>query len=274
MSLRKIVGLLAGFALAVGLIGAGVGAQFTDSVTAQQNIHVGTFSCDITSANGNVSGKTLTYNAPPITSSAAGNSAFTFTVTNTGTISAALQISETALAAPFSSMLTMPVAPVVLAGGNATTYNAGIQWAALSNANRGESVSITYTVNCGEVGTPTVTFYSTDRGSYGGQDSVRFAGSGTGMTPGDTIDVSYSWKVPDCSTFSPACPWDLSTYWSAVGETAPKADANGNFTYWFADNCHDGQNYITDQTAVVTATDGHGHTATGTGILACSLMAP
>ena len=36
MSIKKIVGLLAGFALAVGLIGAGVGATFTDSVTASR----------------------------------------------------------------------------------------------------------------------------------------------------------------------------------------------------------------------------------------------
>ncbi len=50
MSIRKVVGLLAGFALAVGLIGAGVGASFTSSVTAQENIKVGTFQCMIVDA--------------------------------------------------------------------------------------------------------------------------------------------------------------------------------------------------------------------------------
>ena len=47
MAIRKFAGLAAGFALAVGLIGAGVGAQFTDQVTANQNINVGNFQCMI-----------------------------------------------------------------------------------------------------------------------------------------------------------------------------------------------------------------------------------
>src|ERR1035437_4209336 len=205
MSLRKIAGLAAAFSLAVGMSGSGVSAAFTDQVKAIQNIHVGTFSCGITSDVGTVSGKTLTYNAPDITSSAAGNSAFSFTVTNTGSISAALQISETALAAPFSSMLVTPVAPVILASGVTKTYNAGIQWTELGNADSGKARSITYTVNCGEVGTQTVSFYSTNRGIYGGQDSIRFAGSGTGMTPGDTIGIVYSAPFEG--------PQDLASYW-------------------------------------------------------------
>jgi hypothetical protein len=51
-------------------------------------------------------------------------------------------------------------------------------------------------------------------------------------------------------------------------------DANGSFSYWFADKCHDGVAVTTDQPMTVTATDiGHPTiTATGTGILACSLM--
>jgi len=264
MSIRKIAGLAAAFSLAIGMIGSGVSAAFTDQVTATQNITVGTFGCAISSAVGTVDGKTLTYNVD-ITSSAAGSSPFSFTVTNAGAITAVLQFSETALAAPFSSILATPVAPVTLAGGASTTYNAGIAWPELTMADLGKHPSITYTVSCSETRFSTVSFYSTNRGNYGGQDSIRFAGAGTGFTPGDTIDVQYSWVAGG--------PWDLAGYWGALGLTAPVADAGGNFTYWFADNCHDGIAYTTDQTATVTATDAHGHSATGTGILACSLMA-
>ena len=265
MSLRKIAGLAAAFSLAIGMIGSGVSAAFTDQVTAVQNVNVGTFACSISSDNGTVDGKTLTYNAPAITSSAAGSSPFSFTVTNTGAITAVLQFSQTALAAPFSSILAAPVAPVTLVGGASTTYNAGIWWPELTMADLGKHPSITYTVSCSEARFATVSFYSTDRGNYGGQDSVRFAGAGTGFTPGDTIDVQYSWVAGG--------PWDLAGYWGYLGLSAPVADAGGNFTYWFADNCHNGIAHTTDQTATVTATDAHGHTATGTGILACSLMA-
>ena len=52
MSLRKIAALLAAAGLAVGLIGGGVGAQFTGQVSAQENLNVGTFGCLITDASG------------------------------------------------------------------------------------------------------------------------------------------------------------------------------------------------------------------------------
>ena len=52
MSLRKIAGLAAAFSLAVGMIGTGVSAAFTDQVSAVQNIHVGTFGCSISSDAG------------------------------------------------------------------------------------------------------------------------------------------------------------------------------------------------------------------------------
>jgi predicted ribosomally synthesized peptide with SipW-like signal peptide len=265
MSLRKIAGLAGAFALAAGMIGTGVSAAFTDQVSAVENIHVGTFSCAISSATGNVSGKTLTYNAPDITSSVASSAPFAFTVTNTGTIPAVLQLSATALAAPFSDILVTPVANVTLAGGVSTTYNAGIQWSELVKTDLGKSVSITYTVNCGEVGTPTVSFYSTNRGIYGGQDSIRFAGSGSGFTPGDTVGIVYSAPFEG--------PQDLASYWGLIGLSAPVVDASGSFTYWFADNCNPG-GVGTNQPVTVTATDlGHPATiATGTGTLACGLM--
>ena len=95
MSLRKTVGLLAAFALAVGMIGAGVSAQFTDQVKAQENIDVGTFSCKIVNPSmGNVTpdGKSLVYTAPKIESSAPSSAPFTFTVQNTGSIADVLKI--------------------------------------------------------------------------------------------------------------------------------------------------------------------------------------
>ena len=156
MSLKKVVGLLAGFALAVGLIGAGVGAVFTDSVTAKENINVGTFQCKIVAATPSAAslsadGKSLTYTAPTIMSSAAGSIPFGFTVRNRGTMPMVLTVEMTALAAPFSSILVDPVAPVTLGTTNPSyqkVYAAGIQWTELGNANIGQAVSITYTVHC------------------------------------------------------------------------------------------------------------------------------
>jgi predicted ribosomally synthesized peptide with SipW-like signal peptide len=67
MSLRKIAVLLAAGGLAVGLIGGGVGAQFTDQVQAIQNINVGTFSCIISDGGGgtiSADQKSVVYNPP------------------------------------------------------------------------------------------------------------------------------------------------------------------------------------------------------------------
>src|ERR1035437_10297405 len=129
MSLRKIAGLAAGFALAVGLIGGGVSAAFTSTVSAVQNIHVGTFGCAITSPVGSLSGNTVTFSAGPILSSAADQSAFDFTVTSTGSIDVQLNVSQNGVLAPFSSMLAAPVAPVTLSGvGDSHVYNAGLRW--------------------------------------------------------------------------------------------------------------------------------------------------
>ena len=83
MDLRKTAGLLAAAGLSAGLIGGGVGAAFQDQVTAQQNINVGDFECQIVEpSDGTVSGdgKSVTYDAPTVLSGAAGSSPFSFKV--------------------------------------------------------------------------------------------------------------------------------------------------------------------------------------------------
>ena len=174
MSLKKVVGLLAGFALAVGLIGAGVGAVFTDSVTAKENINVGTFGCAISStspgaalgdwkANGYHS---VTYTAPTITSST-GSAPFNFTVTSTGTIPVQVTVIQPSLSAPWSSLLVDPGAQNLTAfpnPGDSYTYNAGLAWAGLTNTDLGTSGSATWTVNCGEVPPVGVAYYAVNNG--------------------------------------------------------------------------------------------------------------
>ena len=176
MSLKKVVGLLAGFALAVGLIGAGVGAVFTDSVTAKENINVGTFQCKIVDPSmGNVSadGKTLVYTAPTILSSAPGSAPFTFTVQNTGSIADVLTVATSPVSGPWS-IINAPFAPVSLAAGGTHLYSTGVSWTALDNSNLGQSGTFTWTVNCGENGSTAIfdntpTSLPSNLPSYGAQ---------------------------------------------------------------------------------------------------------
>jgi hypothetical protein len=155
MSIRKIAGLAAGFALAVGLIGNGVSAQWAKSVTAQENINVGSFGCaivDWTGAPTNPDPRTaVTFTAPKIDSSAAGTAPFSFTVKNTGTVAQVLTVSSviTGLPAQFTDSLGTQ-SPIPLAGGDSHAYAAGLTWTDLSSYTDGASGNIKYTVNCGE----------------------------------------------------------------------------------------------------------------------------
>jgi len=154
MSLRKVAGLLAAAGITVGLIGGGVGANFTDQVTATQNIKVGTFSCLITdaTAGATIAGdqKSVSYTAPTINSSAPGSAPFYFQVKNMGSIPQSLTVSTSpaSVSAPFSIIGVL--SPVPLAVGATYDYHTGLQWTELSNANLGTSGTVTWTVNCGE----------------------------------------------------------------------------------------------------------------------------
>lgn len=153
MSLRKSAMLLAGAALAVGLVGNGVGAQFVDSVTAKENINVGTFACKIVNATQGaviaVDGKSVTYTAPTINSSAPGSAPFSFTVKNAGSIAQELSVTAPSISAPWS-IIGAPFGTVSLGANAITTYNTGVSWDELNNANLGQGGTLTWTVNCNE----------------------------------------------------------------------------------------------------------------------------
>ncbi len=238
MSLRKIAGLLAAFGLTVGLIGGGVGAAFQDQVTAQENIDVGTFSCKIVSATPGAAsdgiaagGKSLTFTAPTIMSSAAGSAPFSFTVQNTGSITQSLTVSSSwtgNLPGNFSSILATPTAPVALVAAGTKTYDAGIQWTALDTFALGKAGSIKYTVNCGEVPAPvTITSAQLDFGpngwggwSCGAGETIVSASVDTAPTKGGAVLPITSltlWK-PGATVAGATYPATPFGYTYATGE--------------------------------------------------------
>jgi hypothetical protein len=154
MSLRKIAGLLAAFGLTLGLIGGGVGAAFHDGVAATEQIDVGSFGCEIssTSPNAQVSldKHSVTYTAPKILSSAAGNAPFTFTVKNIGDIIVKATVTNPAPQGPFSYM-TYALPPTwTIAAGADSSVSTGIKWTELGQAQAGNTYYFTWNVSCDE----------------------------------------------------------------------------------------------------------------------------
>jgi hypothetical protein len=213
--------------LVVGMFGSGVGAAFTDSVLAIQNIKVGTFGCTISSttptalvSNG---GKTVTYNAPDIMGSAAGNSPFSFTVASTGSIPVLVHVTQTTPVAPFTSMLPAP-ADVTLAAFASTTYAGGLQWPELGMSDQGQAASITYTASCGEV-----------------------PSGPTPIDPSRTAKRSGSWSVWACQYVAPLTltgivDMGLTNIWPDPGFLVqfPAGNTIGSRAYPLAYNDHDG----------------------------------
>ena len=151
MSLRKIAVLLAAGGITVGLIGGGVGAQFTDQVTANQNISVGSFKCIITDGGGGTVAadqKSVAFTST-ILSSAPDTAPVHFTVENAGTINALLTVTASpALSAPFSYLPLAPAPLTFVAAGASQLVSGGVQWTELTNANLNTSANLTYTVAC------------------------------------------------------------------------------------------------------------------------------
>ena len=260
VSVRKAASVLMVGGLVFSLLGSGVGASFTDSVTAALKINVGTFSCAITNATAGTiapDGKSVEYDAPAIMSSAAGQSPMSFTVQNSGSIPAVLTITPAFSASVpdglFSDMLTVP-APVALAALGTTTYNGGIQWNNLGTANLGEAVSVLYTVNCNE-----------------DQSAVTFASvlDPDGVNVDNTVTGSGFAAGPVAVTVS--VQYGASVAFTVTNWFPTNTDASGNFVIGpWQDNCADNIGVVQHgtQTVTVTATDG-GHTATGTGSAPC-----
>jgi Big-like domain-containing protein len=163
MRKRNLAMLLALLGLAVGLIGWGVSASYSDSATAAQNVNVGTFGISISSTTAGAvvvnsgSTHTVTFDAGTLQSSAAGTAPLAFRVTGTGTIPAWIHVTQTTPAAPFVSLLAAP-GDVRLGNGQFQDYAAGLSWPMLVNADLGKNTTIVYTIGASE--NPAVTLSS------------------------------------------------------------------------------------------------------------------
>lgn len=155
MRTRRIAALIGVAALALGLTGAGLYAQFTDEATATQSVSVGTFNIDVTAdlpAVVDLQAGTVTLDSGTLLSSSPGSKPFSFTVTSTGTIPVSVTIAATGLPVaptPFSDLLT-DVGPVLLSQGQSHVFNGGIAWTELGNDEIGDAVSVVYTITAAE----------------------------------------------------------------------------------------------------------------------------
>jgi len=220
---RKVAGTLMAAGLVLGMFGSGVGASFTDSVKAVQNISVGTFQCQISHTTAGTiaaDGKSVLYTGPTILSSAPSSAPFSFTVTNMGSINQVLTVSSAwtgNLTTHFSDMMVNPGAQAVAPAGS-YTYSAGVKWTELDNTDQGKTGAITYTIKCNENG-PTAIFDNTapslpsNLPSYGPEaysynewgGGVTFAGTARKLSAATVTMSSWacqtgSWDAGNCST--------------------------------------------------------------------------
>ncbi|MFZ0128134.1 MAG: hypothetical protein WB808_13120 [Candidatus Dormiibacterota bacterium] len=210
MNLRRWgVGLSALGALA--LIGAGVGASYSDSGTATETQHVGTFACTLTSTDPNAvispDGHSVTVTQGPILSSASSSFPYSnFTIHNSGTIPTFVSWNVTTsgtivwepvgrigytAGTPSNAGNTAP-ASVLLASGAAQTYtNVGFSWATLINADLGTSGSVSYHATCGEAPV----------------SAISFVGSADTLVAGGTAKTASSIACPAGSPAAGYYPW-------------------------------------------------------------------
>jgi hypothetical protein len=232
MNLRKTAGLLMAFGLVIGLVGTGVGASFVDQVKATENIAVGTFGCEITDGDGTIAGdgSTIDYNAPTITSSAAGNAPFTFTVRNFGSIDQQLTVTASAASgslnsSKFTAMTLAPASPVALAAGASQVFNTGIEWTELNSSDLGDSGFIRWTVDCGEVpATQTVI-----------SSALNYSSTGWGgwSCPAGTEIVSASVATASDGTGTPSYPIASLTLWEPGASVGGATYPNTPFGYTY-----------------------------------------
>ena len=231
MNYRKVAGTLMAAGLVLGMFGSGVGASFTDSVKAVQNISVGTFQCQISHTTAGTiaaDGKSVLYTGPTILSSAPSSAPFSFTVTNMGSINQVLTVSSAwtgNLTTHFSDMMVNPGAQAVAPAGS-YTYSAGVKWTELDNTDQGKTGAITYTIKCNENG-PTAIFDNTapslpsNLPSYGPEaysynewgGGVTFAGAARKLSTATVTMSSWAcqtgaWNTNDCST-TPGATFDV-----------------------------------------------------------------
>lgn len=156
-------------------LGAGVGANFVDSLTGNAKISVGTFGCQLSSPYSNVNFSnhrhTATVTLPEIESSAAGMETAPLKVTNTGSMPLVVNWTATTSGHVFDSG-AMSLAPVQqnlrINSGNSRTYQVGAKWTTLGNADLGTHGTVTYTAKCTEPGTsghPNITFWTQKGGT-------------------------------------------------------------------------------------------------------------
>jgi hypothetical protein len=152
---RRIVVPAALGALALGLVGTGIQASFTDRATTSESVSVGTFGIEVSATQQGAvvspDKHSVTFTVPTIMASAASSAPFQFTVKSTGSIPALIHVTQTAPLAPFTSLLANPVADVTLDQNETQVYDAGLSWPELTNADLGKTTSITYTIDATEV---------------------------------------------------------------------------------------------------------------------------
>ena len=139
MSLRKVASVLVGLGLVIGLMGAGVGASFTDSATATANITSARFASPSARARGGVVSQREPHRhlhaAPTIQSSAAGRCPFIHRDERAARCPPPSRRSRRRLAAaPLSRPSTARRLTITLRhGASVTRYAAASRWAELVN---------------------------------------------------------------------------------------------------------------------------------------------